>query len=77
MTGSLILIVEDEPEIAEILEGYCAREGFRVSCARDGTTGLAQDIHSRRDRPRDRCLERQLSGCPRKRERRVLQRAFL
>ncbi len=41
MTGSLILIVEDEPEIAEILEGYFAREGFRVICARDGTTGLA------------------------------------
>ncbi|PTW50052.1 response regulator [Rhodovulum kholense] len=41
MTDALILIVEDEPEIAEILEGYFVREGFRVICARDGTTGLA------------------------------------
>lgn len=41
MTDALILIVEDEPEIAEILETYFAREGFRVICARDGTTGLS------------------------------------
>lgn len=41
MADALILIVEDEPEIAEILETYFVREGFRVICARDGTTGLA------------------------------------
>ena len=41
MTDALILIVEDEPEVAEILEAYFVREGFRVICARDGTTGLA------------------------------------
>ncbi|ULB11288.1 hypothetical protein ORIO_15485 [Cereibacter azotoformans] len=48
MTNALILIVEDEPEIAEILETYFAREGFRVICAGDGPTGLA---HHQRLRP--------------------------
>lgn len=49
MSDALILIIEDEPEIAEILETYFAREGFRVICARDGTTGLAHHLRLRPD----------------------------
>lgn len=49
MSDALILIVEDEPEIAEILESYFAREGFRVICARDGSTGLAHHQSLRPD----------------------------
>lgn len=37
----LVLIVEDEPAIADILRLYLTREGFGVSVARDGETGLA------------------------------------
>lgn len=59
MTDALILIVEDEPEIAEILETYFAREGFRVICARDGTTGLA---HHQRLRPDLVVLDIKLPG---------------
>lgn len=59
MTDALILIVEDEPEIAEILESYFAREGFRVICARDGTTGLA---HHQRLRPDLVVLDIKLPG---------------
>ncbi|GIW33877.1 response regulator transcription factor [Meiothermus sp.] len=48
MTGStdtlepvaLVLVVEDEPEIAEILEGYLRREGFRTERALDGKQAL-------------------------------------
>lgn len=49
MSDALILIVEDEPEIAEILESYFLREGFRVLCARDGVTGLAHHQSLRPD----------------------------
>ncbi|MBJ2153154.1 response regulator [Paracoccus sp. IB05] len=49
MSDALILIVEDEPEIAEILESYFAREGFRVISARDGNTGLAHHQSLRPD----------------------------
>lgn len=59
MTDALILIVEDEPEIAEILETYFAREGFRVICARDGATGLA---HHQRLRPDLVVLDIKLPG---------------
>lgn len=59
MTDALILIVEDEPEIAEILETYFAREGFRVICARDGLTGLA---HHQRLRPDLVVLDIKLPG---------------
>jgi len=40
MNNALILIVEDEPQIAEILEAYLARDGFRTVTARDGETAL-------------------------------------
>jgi two-component system response regulator AdeR len=41
MDGALILIVEDDPEIAEILQIFFARDGFRVSFAKDGDAALA------------------------------------
>lgn len=40
MENALILIVEDEPEIVDILERYFEREGFRSVSASDGDTGL-------------------------------------
>lgn len=39
-TGPLILLIEDEPEIAEILEAYLRRDGFRTAYAPDGMEGL-------------------------------------
>lgn len=39
-TGPLILLIEDEPEIAEILEAYLRRDGFRTAHAPDGMEGL-------------------------------------
>jgi DNA-binding response OmpR family regulator len=39
MSGT-ILIVEDETRLAEILEDYLKREGFRTERARDGQRGL-------------------------------------
>lgn len=36
----LILIVEDEPEIAQILDAYLVRDGFRTVRAGDGETAL-------------------------------------
>ena len=38
MTNELILIVEDEPEIADILHAYLTREGFRTYRVTDGLT---------------------------------------
>lgn len=40
MTSSLILIVEDDHEIAEILQAFLERNGCRVVIARDGVAGL-------------------------------------
>ncbi|WP_183430779.1 response regulator [Mesorhizobium sp. RMAD-H1] len=40
MENSLILIVEDEPEIAQILDAYLVREGYRTVRAADGETAL-------------------------------------
>lgn len=59
MTNALILIIEDEPEIAEILETYFAREGFRVISAGDGPTGLS---HHQRLRPDLVVLDIKLPG---------------
>jgi DNA-binding response OmpR family regulator len=41
MTTSVILVVEDEPVIAELLRSYLARDGFDVELATDGESGLA------------------------------------
>lgn len=38
--NALVLIVEDEYELAETLVGYLKREGFRTVCASDGQTAL-------------------------------------
>lgn len=59
MSDALILIIEDEPEIAEILETYFVREGLRVICARDGTTGL---MHHQMLRPDLVVLDIKLPG---------------
>lgn len=40
--NELILIAEDEPEIAKILDAYLVREGFRTVNAADGQTALDQ-----------------------------------
>lgn len=40
MDNNLVLIVEDEPAIAMILEGYLQRDGFRTVHAADGETAL-------------------------------------
>ncbi len=42
--NALILIVEDEAEIAEILDRYLMREGFRTVRAADGV--IALDLHA-------------------------------
>lgn len=59
MNNELILIIEDEPEIAEIIETYFAREGFRVITAGDGPIGLA---HHQRLRPDLVVLDIKLPG---------------
>ena len=41
MTTSVVLVVEDEPAIAELLRSYLARDGFDVQLAGDGESGLA------------------------------------
>lgn len=40
MDNNLVLIVEDEPPIARILEAYLQRDGFRTITASDGETAL-------------------------------------
>lgn len=40
MDSNLILIVEDEPAIAKILDAYLLRDGFRTVQAADGETAL-------------------------------------
>lgn len=41
--SALVLIAEDEPKIAQILDLYLVREGFRTVSAHDGQTAL--DLH--------------------------------
>jgi DNA-binding response OmpR family regulator len=41
VTTSVVLVVEDEPAIAELLRSYLARDGFTVRLAADGESGLA------------------------------------
>ncbi|KQQ36305.1 two-component system response regulator [Duganella sp. Leaf126] len=43
-TRGLILIVEDEPEIVEIVRAYLARDGFRTATAANGHEGLRQHL---------------------------------
>jgi DNA-binding response OmpR family regulator len=46
---SLVLVVEDEPAIAELLRSYLARDGFEVQLAADGEGGLAAVRNHRPD----------------------------
>lgn len=45
MENSLVLIVEDEPEIAQILSAYLEQEGYRTVRAADGETALQHQAH--------------------------------
>ncbi len=58
-TGPLILLIEDEPDIAEILEIYLKREGFRSQYAGDGQLGMQL---FRRQRPALVILDIRLPG---------------
>ncbi|MCF7646796.1 response regulator [Bacillus subtilis] len=49
MTNALILIIEDEPEIADILRRYFEREGYRTVSAGDGETGLSHHLRLKPD----------------------------
>jgi two-component system, OmpR family, response regulator AdeR len=49
MNNPLILIIEEEPEIAEIIGTYMSREGFRTVTAGDGMVGLAHHLRLRPD----------------------------
>ena len=49
MTNALILIIEDELEIADILRRYFEREGFRTVSAGDGETGLSHHLRLKPD----------------------------
>lgn len=44
MESALILIVEDEPEIASILTAYFTRDGFRTVTASDGAIALQHHL---------------------------------
>ncbi|MBI3968622.1 MAG: response regulator [Chloroflexi bacterium] len=39
-TGSLVLVVDDDPAVQELMQRFLTREGFRVASATDGATGL-------------------------------------
>ncbi len=49
MTNALILIIEDEPEIADILRRYFEREGYRTVSAGNGETGLSHHLRLKPD----------------------------
>jgi DNA-binding response OmpR family regulator len=40
MTGSRVLVVDDEPTVREVVVGYLRRDGHEVAEAADGTTAL-------------------------------------
>jgi two-component system, OmpR family, response regulator AdeR len=45
----LILIAEDEPQIARVLEAYLRRDGFRTDWAADGESALRLHVSNRPD----------------------------
>ena len=49
MSGELILVVEDEPDITELVSFHLRRDGFRVTSASDGETALSAVQESRPD----------------------------
>ena len=49
MPKPVILIVEDEPELREMLAAYLEKEGFAAITAGDGNTGLQAALANRPD----------------------------
>ena len=49
MENALILVVEDEPQIARILRSYLEREGFRTVAAEDGEVALTHHLSLKPD----------------------------
>ncbi len=49
MAGQRILVVDDEPQILEVLKLYLSRDGFRVATAADGEAALAAFEHQTPD----------------------------
>jgi DNA-binding response OmpR family regulator len=49
MEQTRILIVDDEPIVAEVLEKYLRREGFEVAIARDGEAAVAAALADKPD----------------------------
>ena len=47
--AALILVVEDETELARVLRDYLERAGYRVEMAYDGTSAISVYQHSRPD----------------------------
>lgn len=39
MAGEEILVVEDDPQVAHLIQHFLSREGYRVQVARDGRAG--------------------------------------
>jgi two-component system OmpR family response regulator len=58
-SGGTILVVDDEPNIADLVEMYLRKEGFRVLKAGSGEDGLAA---AKRERPRLVVLDVGLPG---------------
>ena len=40
MTDETIAVIEDEPDIREVIEFNLTRDGYQVICAADGESGL-------------------------------------
>ncbi|KQU83871.1 two-component system response regulator [Ensifer sp. Root31] len=49
MNNALVLIIEDEPDIVDILRRYFEREEFRTVSASDGDTGLSHHMRLKPD----------------------------
>ena len=49
MSGKKILVVDDEPQITELLKSYLEREGYQVAVAADGEEALAMADAERPD----------------------------
>ena len=49
MAYQTILVVDDEPQIVELVQDYLKQAGFRVLTARDGQTALTAARHERPD----------------------------
>src|SRR5262245_51082989 len=59
MKREKILVIEDEPDILEVIEYNLAREGYKVQSSRDGDHGLRR---ARRDSPDLVLLDLMLPG---------------